>query len=183
MPDEKRRTVKDRRHEPWEQNPSEEWAYAMDHLDRGDFDGAVRHCERAIEIWPTYYDAWLLLAGAHEEKGDYDRALASVQQAGEIAAMELSQAWNNMASYHLMRKEWEKALTVDRVLDLIDPTRHPIICYRMAVCFTQLGDLDRAFRLLNEGIGYREDFVERALAEPWLEPLHDRIKGLLPSGD
>ena len=179
MPDEKRRTVGGRRHESWIENPSEEWTYALDHMDAGEWDTAINHCEQAISIWPTYYDAWLLLAGAYEEKGDYGRALDAIRRASEIAVTELSQAWNSMASLHLIRQEWEDAITIDRVLDLIDPPRHAIIRYRMAVSYTQLGDLETGFKWLREAIECRPDLHDRALRESWLEPLHERLQSVM----
>lgn len=178
MPEEKRRTARDR-HQPWQENPSEEWAFALDHMDAEEWDLAIRHCRRAIEIWPTYYDAWLLLAGAYEEKGDFDRALEAVRRASEIAITELSVAWNNLASLHLIRQEWEDAITVDRVLDLVDPSRHAIIRYRMAISYAQLGDLETGFKWLREAVEYRPDLIERALGEAWLEPLHERLRRLV----
>lgn len=178
MPHEKRRTVQQRRHQPWEENPSEEWAYGLHHMKNGEWESAIQHCQRAIEIWPTYFDAWLLIGGALEETGEYEEALSAVERASEIAIMELSQAWNNLASLYLIRKEWEQALTIDRVLDLIDPARHPIICYRMAIAYTQLGDLTMGLKWLLESIEYRPDLVQRALDETWLAPLHDRVRHL-----
>jgi tetratricopeptide (TPR) repeat protein len=175
MPEEQRRSIHNRRHQPWQENPSEEWAYALDHMDRGDWENAIKHCTRAIELWPTYFDAWLLMAGAYEDGGDDNRALEAVQRASEIAISELSQAWNNLASLHLIRHEWEAALTVDRVLDLLDPTRHAIISYRMAVSYTQLGDLESGLKLIREAIEHRPDLRARALQESWLAPLHDRL--------
>ena len=179
MPDRRRRTVSDR-HPPWDENPSEEWAFALQHLESGEWDSAIRHCERAIAIWPTYYDAWLLLASAYEEKGDNDRALEAARRASEIAIGELSEAWNSLASLHLVRGEWEAALTIDRVLDLIDPSRRAIIRYRMAVSYTQLGDLETAFQALREAVDHRPGLLNRALTEPWLGPLHDRLRRLHP---
>ncbi len=175
MPDQKRRTARDR-HQPWNENPSQEWAFALDHMDAGEWDLAITHCQRAIELWPSYYDAWLLLAGVYEETGDYDQALDAARRASEIAITELSQAWNNLASLHLIRGEWEEAITIDRVLDLIDPSRHAIIRYRMAVSYTQLGDLEMGFKWLREAIEYRPDLRDRALRESWLEPLHERLQ-------
>ncbi|MBN1965322.1 MAG: tetratricopeptide repeat protein [Anaerolineae bacterium] len=183
MQDDKRRTVRTRRHQPWDDNPSEQWSNALDHMDQGEWDAAIGHCERAIAIWPTYYDAWLLLAGAFEEKGEYDRALDSIRRAAELASLELSQAWNNLASLHLVRGEWEEAITIDRVLDLIDPTRHAIIRYRMAVCYTQLGDEETGFKWLREAIEMREDLYDRALGEPLLVPLQERLQRLVEAGD
>jgi tetratricopeptide (TPR) repeat protein len=176
MPDQKRRTIRD--HTPWAENPSEEWAYALAHMEAEDWDNAIKHSERAIEIWPTYYDAWLLLACAFEEQGDYDKALQAVERASEIAIGELSEAWNNMASLYLLRSEWEQEIAVDRILDLIDPTRHAIIRYRMAISYTQLGDLETGFKWLREAIEFRPGLLSRALTEPWLSPLHERLQKL-----
>lgn len=176
MPEAPRHSIHNRRHQPWQENPSEEWAFALEHMDRGDWENAIHHCERAIELWPTYFDAWLLMAGALEDGGDYDRALDAVRRASEIAISELSQAWNNLASLHLIRHEWEAAITVDRILDLLDPARHAIICYRMAVSHTQLGDLDSGLNFIREAIQYRPDLLERALKESWLAPLHPQLQ-------
>jgi hypothetical protein len=75
----------------------------------------------------------------------------------------------------LLREEWEEALTIDRILDLIDPSRHAIIRYRMAIAATQIGDVESGFKWLTEAIDYRPDLLERALDESWLEPLHGRL--------
>ncbi len=175
MSEDPRRTLSDSRHKPWEENPSEEWAFALEHADRGEWDFAIAHCRRAINIWPSYYDAWLLLGGVLEEKGALDQALEAIERASEIAILELSQAWNNLAGLRLLRQEWEEALVIDRILDLIDPSRHAIIRYRMAVASTQIGDLESGFKWLTEAIDYRPDLRERALNESWLEPLHSRL--------
>ncbi len=176
MSDQKRRTIPNRDHMSWKENPSEQWAFALAHMEAEEWDNAIRHCENAVEIWPTYYDAWLLLAGAFEEKGEFDDALRAIQRASEIAISELSEAWNNLASLYLLREEWEEEIAVDRILDLIDPTRHAIVRYRMAVAYTQLGDLDSGYKWLCEAIEYRPGLLNRAMAEPWLALLHDRLE-------
>jgi len=164
------------RHQAWRENPSEAWAFALQHMDRGEWADAIRHCQEAIELWPTYYDAWLLLAGAYEELGDADRALEAAQRASEIAIIELSQAWNNLASLYLVRGEWEDALMVDRVLEVIDPSRQAIIHYRMAVSYTRMGDLDTGRRSLSEAIAAPPDLRDRALGEDWLAGHHDWLR-------
>ena len=121
------------KHQRWEENPSEEWIYALEHMNTGQYELAIKHCQRAIEIWPDYYNAWLLMASALEKLDRLDEALEAVQRASEIAIEELSQAWNNQAFLHVARGEYQDALTVDRVLDLVDPTRHGIARYRMGI--------------------------------------------------
>jgi tetratricopeptide (TPR) repeat protein len=159
------------RHRQWTANPSEQWAFALDHMDVGEWDLAISHCRRALEIWPTYYDALLLMSGAYQNKGDLDSALEAVERASEIAAQELGQAWNNLAALHLERKEYDEVITIDRVLSLVDPSRVPLTSYRMGIAYTALGDVDSGERWLREAIEHRPDLFERALGEPLLKPI------------
>lgn len=164
------------RHRPWAQNPSEQWAFALDHMDAGEWDLAVTHCERALDTWPTYYDALLLLSGAYEAKGDLDAALVSAQRASEVAVAELSQAWNNLAALHLVREEYGQAITIDRILSVVDASRLPISSYRMGIAYTALGDLESGEQYLREAIAQRSDLYDRALGEPLLEPHHEWLE-------
>ncbi|MEP7287799.1 MAG: tetratricopeptide repeat protein [Chloroflexota bacterium] len=157
------------RHKQWTSNPSEQWSFALDHMDAGEWDLTITHCQRAIDIWPTYYDALLLLSGAFERKGDLDNALKAAQNASEIAVQELSQAWNNLAALHLLREEYDEAITIDRVLSLVDPSRLPLTSYRMSIAYTALGDLGAGERWLREAIVHRPDLYERAIGEPLLD--------------
>jgi tetratricopeptide (TPR) repeat protein len=157
------------RHKQWMANPSEQWAFALDHLDAGEWDLAITHCQRALDIWPTYYDALLLMSGAQERQGDLDASLSSAQRASEIAVQELSEAWNTLAALHLLRDEYDEAITVDRVLSLVDPNRLPISSYRMSIAYTALGDSSSGERWLREAIEHRSDLFDRALTEPLLE--------------
>jgi tetratricopeptide (TPR) repeat protein len=161
------------RHKTWTENPSEQWSFALDHMDVGEYDLAITHCERAIDIFPSYYDAWLLMAGAFEGKGDMESALLSAQRASEIAVEELGQAWNNLASLHLQRGEFDEAITIDRVLSLIQPSRAPMSSYRMSIAYTALGDSDSGERWLRKAIEHRDDFYQRALSEPRLTAHHN----------
>jgi tetratricopeptide (TPR) repeat protein len=163
-------------HKQWNANPSEQWAFALDHMDLSEWEYAITHCQRAIDIWPTYYDAWLLMAGAYEGKGDFDRALDAGQRASEIALQELGQAWNNLAALHILRAEYDEAITIDRVLSLIDPTRIALCAYRMGIAYTCLGDAQSGERWLREAIERRSDLYERALSEPLLGSHHGWLR-------
>jgi tetratricopeptide (TPR) repeat protein len=164
------------RHRQWAANPSEQWAFALDHVDAGEWDKAIMHCQRALEIWPTFYDALLLLSSAYEAKGNLDSALNTAQQAADTAIHELSQAWNNLASLHIRRKEYEQAITIDRVLSLIDPSRLPLCSYRMAIAFTSLGDIENGEHWLRKAIERRKDLYERALNDPALKVHADWLR-------
>lgn len=164
------------RHRQWHANPSEQWAFALDHMDAGEWDLAILHCKRAADIWPSYYDAHLLMAGAYERKGEMDSALKSAQAASEIAVQELSEAWNTLSALHIIREEYDEAITIDRVLSLIDPSRLAISSYRMSIAYTALGDLQTGERWLREAIEHRGDLYERALGEPLLTAHHDWLR-------
>ncbi len=167
---------KNNRHKPWTANPSEQWAFALDHMDTGDWDLAILHCQRAIDIWPTYYDALLLMSGAYEAQGNLDAALKAAQQASEVAVQELSQAWSNLAALHLVREEYDEAITIDRVLSLVDSSRLALSSYRMAVAYTALSDRESGERWLREAITRRADLYERALGESLLAVHHQWLR-------
>lgn len=168
------------KHQRWEENPSEEWIHALEHVNTGQYELAITHCQRAIEIWPDYYNAWLLMASALEKLDRLDEALEAVQRASEIAIEELGQAWNNQAFLHIARGEYQDALTVDRVLDLVDPTRHGIVRYRMGIAHVQMGDLEEGLECLADAFRFRPDLRERAADEPLLEPVREHLHDLAP---
>lgn len=170
----------EQKHQPWTENPSEQWMYALEHMNAGEYELVITHCKRAIDIWPDYYNAWILMATAMEKLDRLDEALDAVQRASEIAIEELSQAWNNQAFLHIARGEYEDAITVDRVLDLVDPTRHDIVRYRLGIAHAQLGQHDEALESLKEAFRYHPELRERAMQEPLLEPVRDRIRDLRP---
>lgn len=167
-------------HQPWTENPSEEWMHALEHLNTGQYELAVKHCLRAIEIWPDYYNAWMLMSRAHEHMGHTDEALEAVQRAAEIAIEELGQAWNAQAFLHIARREFQDALTMDRVLDLVDPTRHSATRYRMGIAHVQLGDKDEGLKCLAEALRFHPELREKALSEPLLESVYAELESLLP---
>ncbi|HLY28028.1 MAG TPA: tetratricopeptide repeat protein [Aggregatilineales bacterium] len=164
------------RHHTWTANPSEQWAFALDHMDVEEWDLAITHCQRALDIWPTYYDALLLMSGACEAKGDLDGALKAAHDASEVAVGELSQAWNNMAALHLLREEYDEAITIDRILSVIDQSRIAMCSYRMGIAYTRLGDRESGERWLREAIEHRPDLHERAMGESLLEVHHTWLK-------
>jgi lipoprotein NlpI len=53
----------------------------VSHLQKGDYDQAIRDFDRAIALQPGLVVAWRNRGLAHKGKGDYDRALADYEQA------------------------------------------------------------------------------------------------------
>ena len=166
-------------HKPWEENPSASLVYGLEHLEAGDYEEAIKHFRRAIELWPEYFDAWLQMGIAFGQLEQLDEALDAVQRASEIAVESLGEAWNTLASLHLLRGEYDEALTVDRVLSIVDPTRRDIVNYRMGVALTQKGDHEAALKSLREAFQFREDLRERARQDPLLEPIYGALGEML----
>jgi tetratricopeptide (TPR) repeat protein len=170
-------------HKSWEENPSASLVYALEHLEKGEYEQSIKHFRRAIELWPEYFDAWLQMGIAFGQLERLDEALDAVQRASEIAVESLSEAWNTLASLHLLRGEYDEALTVDRVLGIVDPTRRDIVHYRMGVALTQKGAHEAALEALREAFQFREDLRERALQDPLLEPIHGALREMLSGMD
>src|SRR5262249_24802283 len=53
---------------------------------RGDWDGAIAACRRAIELNPKWNVAHSLLAQALSAKGDYDEAIVAYEKAVEMVS-------------------------------------------------------------------------------------------------
>ena len=72
-----------------------EYEDALDEAADGDIERAVEHLERATELAPEYYEAWVDLGAQYSQLGRYDDAIAalleaaSVNPAGALAPMNL----------------------------------------------------------------------------------------------
>ena len=103
-------------------------SYAYEQVLTPDVHAAVRDClERAVELDPTYADAWSKLAfmyadehafGYNPRPGSLDRALAAAQRAVELEPSSQMTHWH-LARTHFWRNEVDAAVTeADRALAL-----------------------------------------------------------------
>ncbi|MCD5408368.1 tetratricopeptide repeat protein [Candidatus Bipolaricaulota bacterium] len=62
------------------------WENALIHLERGDYDEAIRCYRKALEIKPDMHEAWYNMGLAYAEKGEHDEAIKAFSKAIDKAS-------------------------------------------------------------------------------------------------
>jgi len=107
------------------------------------FDQALEQANRALELNPDYMPAYWCSGVAHEEKGDFKKAIAELQRAVTLSGGSTEiLAWLGH-TYAVAGEEDKAAAILERMRTL---SRHEYVApYRFAEIYTALGDKDQAF--------------------------------------
>jgi tetratricopeptide (TPR) repeat protein len=146
---------------------------AEEHCRRQDYDLAIAECNRAIEIDPSYRQAYLTRITAHMEKKDYNRVIAECSELidgrRESSPSNIAEYYSRRALAHLYKSEHECAIADSTKalehLALDDDTLHVIdakiasghVCFIRGTAYHREGLYDRAIRDLT-----------RATETPWV---------------
>ncbi len=93
------------------------WTYSF----TGDFDGAIRECERAIEIDPHFGNPYNDIGAYLIEKGQIDEAIPWLEKATRAPRYEnpcfphcnLGRVWEIKHDYHRALKAYRQAIALD----------------------------------------------------------------------
>lgn len=139
-----------------------------------DPDAAGREFRRALELNSAEANARWGLARVHARAGRADSAHAAMSRAVE------SCGWPGCADYFAVREAWLRALTGDEpgareILERYETRRtHPQwneLLPVLAATRAELGDIDRAFEMLNLAYDLRSTELLELDSEPWFDPL------------
>jgi Flp pilus assembly protein TadD len=133
---------------------------------KGDYDGAVRDCTKAVELKPDYAEAYCNRGNTLDRAGSYEQAIQDCTRAIQIQP-KYAQAYGNrgIALAHLGRvndaiRDFSSALERDPRLAIIYSNR--------GLCYTQLGDS-------RSGNGDpAQTRLRRGLQQSWQRPLRCR---------
>ena len=151
------------------------------HYYRRDFEGALAHCDQAIELNPHFPHAYFILSLVQEKLGDFDEALAALLRGAQlapksprmIAALGRAQA---MAGH---RKEALESLAE---LDELARTRF-VSTWERAILYLGMKDYDRCFDELH--LALQDRFFDLTLlgVDPRFDDVRDdpRFERLLDS--
>ena len=162
-------------------------------LDKGDFDGTIRLCDKVINLPENAIprearaDAFVVRGNAYQKKGDLDRAISDYDEAIKIGFKldpKNSAAFNNRGNAYREKGNLDRAISdCDKAIDL-DPKNSAAFNNR-GIAYREKGDFDRAISdcdkaikigfkldsenaaaLSNRGIAYKEkgDF-DRAISD------------------
>ena len=91
-----------------QQNADEAFELGRYHMQVGDLDKAVYYFTRAIQINPSFSQAYNNRGVVYQAKGYYDQAISDYSKAIELDPS-YAQAYNNRAISYYFRKNYDKA--------------------------------------------------------------------------
>ncbi len=129
------------------------------------YDKAIAAYQKAVEINPQYYKAWVNLGVAYRLSGDIDRAEASYTEALAIEP-DYAELHASLGALYIFKNEPHKAL--DALANAIELDPQLAVAHaNMAVAYAMTGQFERAEEALNDAIqlDYDNSIVIRARIE------------------
>ena len=115
---------------------------AMAYADKKDFEKAIFHYQRAIEISDIYPQTHNNLGNAYKEVGQIEKAIEEFEKAIEMDPYFFF-AYNNLASLYVEQKEYDKAIEVyQRYLKIMPKNLNTL--YNLGVVYYLKKDYDNA---------------------------------------
>jgi tetratricopeptide (TPR) repeat protein len=93
-------------------------------IEKGDFEGAARQLEKAIEASPGYADAYGSLAAVHIKMGRYVQALTEISQAISVAGPNARDLSNQALAYYDL-EDYAESIKASRWALRLDPNYDP----------------------------------------------------------
>lgn len=127
------------------------------------YDDAIEVFRNVIKINPNFFEAWLNMANAYSEKGDYSNAMESANKC--LIINEKSLRGLNAKSYILIKmNRYDDALRVINSALSIDSSYAPVM-YNMACVYALVDDKKKALEWLSRAIKLDDNFKKQAQTE------------------
>jgi serine/threonine protein kinase/Flp pilus assembly protein TadD len=143
------------------------------------YDEAIAQLEKTVNLEPGYYNAYLYLGQAYEQKKIYQQEIATFQKG--IAQSERNpKLLSALGHAYAVSGERDKANQILAELREISQQRY-VSPYLFAVVYLGLGDKDQAFVWLDKAFQDRSSFLIWLKVEPQFDSLRDdpRFQDLL----
>jgi len=149
----------------------------VERYNRKDYQGAIEHFRKAIELDPKYASPWNNMGGAYGALGDHNKEIEYCRKAIEIDPKDaypwinMGFAYNELGNYNMAIECYRKAIELDQ--------KNAYPWNNMGVAYGELGDYNKA-------IGYYRKAIELdpKYATPWInmgfayDKLGDYNKGI-----
>jgi len=132
------------------------------------YDQAIEQYRKALDLDPNYWVGYQLLALTHVHKGEYEAAIAQVEQARRVS--DDPQLLALLVYIHAASGKKGTARKLLAELEALSRKRY-VPHYMMAIVHTGLEEKDQAFRWLERSYGEREIFMVLLKVDPPLDPL------------
>jgi tetratricopeptide (TPR) repeat protein len=140
------------------------------HYYRRDFEGALAHCDQAIELNPHFPHAYFILSLVQEKLGDFDEALAALLRGAQLAPKS-PRMIASLGRAQAMAGRQEEAHRSLAQLDELERTRF-VSAWERAILYLGLKDYDRCFDQL--GLALRDRFFDLTLLG--VDPRFDDVR-------
>ncbi|HEX8893065.1 MAG TPA: tetratricopeptide repeat protein [Terriglobales bacterium] len=134
-------------------------------LEKGDFPGAEKCLQKAIELYPRFAEAWLRSGDLEQRRKNPERAVEDYQQAIN-ADPNFPLPYLRMAYISAVSRDWEQTRRLTERLITLDPVNFPLAYYYNAAAELNLKHLDKA-----ETNALRAEAMDKQHAEPTVELL------------
>jgi DNA-binding winged helix-turn-helix (wHTH) protein/TolB-like protein/Tfp pilus assembly protein PilF len=125
-------------------------------IDARRFDEAILEAKKAIALDPSPTTPYGVLGQGHAGKGEYDAAIAALQDAIAHAKENSARHYASLAWSHARAGRREKAL---ELLDIVKKEDSPQTAFAVAKVYAGLGDRDQAFAWLNRAADEKFGFL------------------------
>jgi tetratricopeptide (TPR) repeat protein len=140
------------------------------HYYRRDYEGALAHCDQAIELNPHFPHAYFILSLVQEKLGDFEEALAALLRGAQLAPKS-PRMIASLGRAQAMAGRTEEAQRSLAQLDELERTRF-VSPWERAILFLGLQDHDRCFDQL--GLALRDRFFDLTLLG--VDPRFDDVR-------
>ncbi len=131
------------------------------------YDQAVEQCRKTSEMDPNYPQAYDFLAGAYEQKGMYEEAIAEFHKAINLSG-DSSHIKAELGHAYALAGKGQEAL---KIIDELKGPSKDAYPYDVATIFVGLGQKDQAFDWLQKAFEERSDWLRYLKVDPRLDPL------------
>ena len=132
------------------------------------YDEAIEQLRKTLELSPDYAPAYTVLGRAHEQKGDYDAAMAAFEKAISLRDSPVLRTFLGHAYASSGRRPEAQAVLAQVEAASRERRVDP---YYPAAVYTALGDSDRALAALEKAYEERFYLVAYMRVDPRLDPL------------
>jgi tetratricopeptide (TPR) repeat protein len=135
----------------------------------GNYDATIEQAKKTLEMVPDYYQAFLDLGAAHLGKGNPEKGLEWYQRAQSLGSSVRSYDAHLVRALAALGQEEEAAAILERLEQ--EGKEHYLRAEIVAMGYTAVGDLDRAFACLDEALQARSAGLIYVHVDPSYEPL------------
>ena len=139
-------------------DPDDSFKAGNESYQKGDYDGAIRHYSKAIELKSDFVEAYNNRGATYNEKGEHDLAIEDLNEAIELN-QNYADAYNNRGIAYQKKREYARA--IEDLNEAIKLDSNDAVAYNnRGIAHVGNGEYDRAIENYNTAIDLKSDYAE-----------------------